>query len=90
MNIPITLTLENWEARYYCISPIINGIALIGINEIYNGIKAIQSVHWQDIRASVIIPGIPWKSMYLSRIGNSNLRPIINQEMFGYNACHSR
>ena len=56
---PITLTLENWEARYYCISPIINGIALIGINEIYNGIKAIQSVHWQDIKTLVIIPASP-------------------------------
>lgn len=50
------ISLENWEARYFCISPLHNGIALLGIDEVWNGTKAIASAHWIDWENLAIVP----------------------------------
>jgi hypothetical protein len=39
-----SITLEQNIGKYYQISPIINGIALFGIKEVYNGTKAIHRI----------------------------------------------
>jgi hypothetical protein len=49
-------TLENWEVRYYCISPLVNGISLLGIDEIWNGTKAMASARWLDQATLEIAP----------------------------------
>ncbi|HME56292.1 MAG TPA: Sip1-related alpha-galactosidase [Candidatus Lokiarchaeia archaeon] len=50
------VSLENWEARYFCLSPLHNGIALLGIDEVWNGTKAIASAHWIDWENLAIVP----------------------------------
>ncbi len=50
-------SLENYEVHYYCISPLVNGIALLGLSEIINGTKGITSTEWIDDRTLIITPG---------------------------------
>jgi hypothetical protein len=50
------VSLENWEARYFCISPLHNGISVLGIDEVWNGTKAIASARWIDWENLVIVP----------------------------------
>jgi hypothetical protein len=51
-----TEIVENYDYKYYCISPIIHGIALLGIAEVINGTKAIREAIWTDNAMLTIIP----------------------------------
>jgi raffinose synthase Sip1-like protein/putative addiction module component len=44
----VELSLENMEPKYFSVSPVINGIALLGSTSVYNGTKTISSVKWID------------------------------------------
>ena len=49
--------MKDYEVHYYCISPLVNGIALLGLSEIINGTKGITSTEWIDDRTLIITPG---------------------------------
>jgi len=44
----VTTDLEPMQAKYFIISPLLHNIALLGIEEVYNGTKAIERSHWES------------------------------------------
>jgi hypothetical protein len=36
------------QAKYYKISPVIRGVALLGVMDVYNGTKAIERAAWEN------------------------------------------
>lgn len=44
----VSTDLGPMQAKYFIISPIIHNIALLGIDEVYNGTKAIERSHWES------------------------------------------
>ncbi|HME55610.1 MAG TPA: Sip1-related alpha-galactosidase [Candidatus Lokiarchaeia archaeon] len=55
----ILADLENFESRYYCISPLVNGIALLGIEGMLNGTRGISRVQPIDEKSVLVSPGYP-------------------------------
>nr|MDO8110866.1 hypothetical protein [Candidatus Sigynarchaeota archaeon] len=48
--------LDNYKSRYYCMSPLVNGIAMLGIAGMLNGTKAITKVCWSGDKSMIITP----------------------------------
>jgi hypothetical protein len=55
----VSVDLDNFESRYYCVTPIVNGIALLGIAGMFNGTRAIAKVQRIDETTIIVIPEYP-------------------------------
>ncbi|HMF32063.1 MAG TPA: Sip1-related alpha-galactosidase [Candidatus Lokiarchaeia archaeon] len=51
---PHAFRLDNFDARYFVYSPLLRGIAVLGVDEVYNGTKAIAAVEWASERSLVL------------------------------------
>jgi hypothetical protein len=47
-NERVKTDLAPLQAKYYKISPVIRGVALLGISDVYNGTKAIERAAWEN------------------------------------------
>jgi hypothetical protein len=55
----IVTDLENFESRYYCVSPIVHGIALLGLDGVLNGTRGIAKVQRIDATSILVVPAYP-------------------------------
>jgi hypothetical protein len=63
------IKLDDVEARYYVLSPVVNGISILGIDEVWNGIKALQSATWLDKQTLVVHPAYAGTFRFFTRPG---------------------
>jgi hypothetical protein len=63
------IKLDDADARYYVLSPVVNGISILGIDEVWNGTKALESVTWLDQKTLVIRPAYAGSFRFYARPG---------------------
>jgi hypothetical protein len=52
-------TLDNFDGRYFMYTPVLRGLAILGVDEVYNGTKAIAAVEWANEQSVIIRMAYP-------------------------------